>query len=83
MRPSKVLLPDWSVPAVSAGYDAAEGDLLGGCHVTPAGFAHMTHMLSSLADGKLVLALEVSLSPPRCTCEKSDVQSSVSSPGRL
>lgn len=45
---------------MSAGYDAAEGDALGGCHVTPAGFAHMTHMLSSLCDGKLVLALEVS-----------------------
>ena len=44
---------------VSAGFDAAEGDLLGECHVTPAGYAHMTHMLSSLAGGKLVVALEV------------------------
>ena len=44
---------------VSAGYDAAEGDELGTCKVTPAGYAHMTHMLSSLANGKLVLALEV------------------------
>ncbi|KAK4050595.1 Histone deacetylase hda1 [Microbotryomycetes sp. JL201] len=43
---------------VSAGYDAAEGDTLGLMKVTPAGFAHMTHMLSVLANGKLVLALE-------------------------
>jgi len=31
----------------------------GGCRVSPAGFAHMTHMLSSLAAGKLILVLEV------------------------
>lgn len=45
--------------SVSAGFDAADGDLLGQCHVTPAAYGHMTHMLSSLADGKLVVALEV------------------------
>ena len=44
---------------VSAGFDAAEGDELGECHVTPTGYAHMTHMLSGLAGGKLVVALEV------------------------
>jgi histone deacetylase 6 len=44
---------------VSAGFDAADGDTLGECHVTPSGYAHMTHMLSSLANGKLVVALEV------------------------
>ncbi|TFY78088.1 hypothetical protein EWM64_g5926 [Hericium alpestre] len=43
---------------ISAGFDAAEGDELGECHVTPAGYAHMTHMLSGLAGGKLVVALE-------------------------
>lgn len=46
---------------VSAGFDAAEGDDLGECHVSPAGFAHMTHMLCSLAGGKVVVALEVSV----------------------
>lgn len=46
---------------VSAGFDAAQGDDIGECNVTPAGFAHMTHMLSVLAEGKLVLALEVSI----------------------
>ncbi|KAH9930390.1 histone deacetylase complex protein [Amylocystis lapponica] len=43
---------------ISAGFDAAEGDDLGECHVSPVGYAHMTHMLSSLANGKLVVALE-------------------------
>jgi acetoin utilization deacetylase AcuC-like enzyme len=44
---------------VSAGFDAADGDILGECCVTPAGYAHMTYMLSTLAGGKLVVALEV------------------------
>ena len=39
---------------VSCGFDAAEGDPLGGYSVTPAGYAHMTHLLMSLAQGKLV-----------------------------
>ncbi|KAL4078462.1 hypothetical protein V8B97DRAFT_1865803 [Scleroderma yunnanense] len=43
---------------ISAGFDAAEGDDLGECHVTPTGYAHMTYMLSSLAGGKLVVVLE-------------------------
>lgn len=47
---------------VSAGFDAAAGDDLGECHVTPAGYAHMTHMLAGLAGGKLAVALEVSRS---------------------
>src|SRR5712671_973101 len=46
--------------AVSAGFDAADGDILGECCVTPAGYAHMTYMLSTLAGGKVVVALEVS-----------------------
>ncbi|KAG8850391.1 Histone deacetylase hda1 [Tulasnella sp. 330] len=37
---------------ISAGFDAAEGDKLGECHVSPAGYAHMTHMLTSLANGR-------------------------------
>lgn len=43
---------------VSAGFDAAEGDILGGCHVSPAGYAHMTHMLMQLAGGKIAVCLE-------------------------
>lgn len=44
---------------VSAGFDAAEGDELGECKVTPAAYAHMTHQLMALAEGKVVVALEV------------------------
>ncbi|GAA5844933.1 hypothetical protein JCM11251_007273 [Rhodosporidiobolus azoricus] len=43
---------------VSAGFDAAKGDTLGKMQVSPDGFAHMTHMLNALANGKLLLALE-------------------------
>lgn len=50
---------------VSAGFDAADGDVLGECHVTPAGFGHMTHMLSCLANGKMAVALEVSVRAPQ------------------
>ncbi len=43
---------------VSAGFDAAEGDLLGQMRVTPDGFAAMTARLRTLAGGRLLLALE-------------------------
>ncbi|KAF8161152.1 histone deacetylase complex protein [Crassisporium funariophilum] len=43
---------------ISAGFDAAAGDELGECFVSPAGYAHMTHMLAGLAGGRLVVALE-------------------------
>lgn len=46
---------------VSAGFDAAAGDELGECLVSPAGYAHMTHMLAGLANGRMVVALEVSI----------------------
>jgi len=45
---------------VAAGFDAAKGDPLGGGLVTPSGFFHLTHMLKRFANGKIVLALEVS-----------------------
>ncbi|ETS79135.1 hypothetical protein PFICI_08988 [Pestalotiopsis fici W106-1] len=43
---------------ISAGFDAAKGDELGGCFVTPGCYAHMTHMLMSLAGGKVAVCLE-------------------------
>lgn len=43
---------------ISAGFDAADGDSIGGCHVSPAGYGHMTHMLMQLAQGKVVACLE-------------------------
>ena len=43
---------------VSAGFDAAEGDPLGGYSVTPRGYAHMTRPLMDVAGGRLVVVLE-------------------------
>ncbi|KAL8806972.1 MAG: hypothetical protein Q9182_000953 [Xanthomendoza sp. 2 TL-2023] len=43
---------------IAAGFDAAVGDQLGGCFVTPTCYAHMAHMLMPLAKGKLVVCLE-------------------------
>jgi histone deacetylase 6 len=43
---------------VSAGFDAAINDPIGKCNVTPAGYGQMTHMLKSIANGKLLIALE-------------------------
>lgn len=45
-----------SLIIVSAGFDAAAGDPLGGCLVTPACFGHMTALLAPVAP--LVLLLE-------------------------
>lgn len=43
---------------ISAGFDAAMGDPLGGQSITPTGYAHLTYKLRSLAEGKVVLVLE-------------------------
>ncbi|KAF5011475.1 hypothetical protein FDECE_2394 [Fusarium decemcellulare] len=53
---AKEFNPDLVV--ISAGFDAADGDELGGCFVSPSCYAHMTHMLMSLADGKVSVCLE-------------------------
>lgn len=59
----KIVMPiaqefDPDLVVISAGFDAADGDELGGCFVTPQCYAHMTHMLMSLADGKVAVCLE-------------------------
>ncbi|WIA41969.1 hypothetical protein OEZ86_009272 [Tetradesmus obliquus] len=43
---------------ISAGFDAADGDFLGLCRVSPAGFAAMTQRLQQHAGGKVVAVLE-------------------------
>ncbi|KAJ5104326.1 histone deacetylase Hda1 [Penicillium alfredii] len=43
---------------VAAGFDAAAGDVLGGCFVSPPCYAQMTHMLMTLANGKVAICLE-------------------------
>ncbi|KAK2411529.1 histone deacetylase [Trifolium repens] len=48
--------PDFTI--ISAGFDAARGDPLGGCDITPFGYAHMTHMLNALSGGKMLVILE-------------------------
>lgn len=54
----KEFRPDFVL--VSAGFDAAVGDLLGGCQVTPGGFYEMTRRLQGLptAKGRVIVALE-------------------------
>lgn len=48
--------PDFTI--ISAGFDAARGDPLGCCDVTPAGYAQMTQMLNAFSGGKLLVILE-------------------------
>ncbi|XP_061364945.1 histone deacetylase 5 isoform X1 [Gastrolobium bilobum] len=43
---------------VSAGFDAAVGDPLGGCRVTPFGYSVMLKKLMNFAEGRIVLVLE-------------------------
>ena len=43
---------------ISAGFDACAGDPLGGCNLTPAGFAHLTAMLRGVSRGKVVMVQE-------------------------
>lgn len=43
---------------ISAGFDAAIGDPLGGCKVTPEAYGLFTHWISSLANGRVILCLE-------------------------
>lgn len=60
---NKVVIPiitefDPDLIIVSSGFDAADGDIIGGCHVSPAGYGHMTHLLKGIAKGKLCVVLE-------------------------
>uniref|UniRef100_A0A6N2N2L6 histone deacetylase n=2 Tax=Salix viminalis TaxID=40686 RepID=A0A6N2N2L6_SALVM len=48
--------PDFTI--ISAGFDAARGDPLGCCDVTPAGYSQMADMLYTLSGGKLLVILE-------------------------
>jgi histone deacetylase 6 len=59
----RVLLPiarafDPQLVLVSCGFDAADGDPLGGMRLSAEGYAALTARVSSLAGGKVVLALE-------------------------
>lgn len=59
----KVVIPiisefDPDLVIVSSGFDAADGDLIGQCHVSPAGYGQLTHMLKAIARGKVTVILE-------------------------
>ena len=59
---NKVVIPvitefDPDLVIVSSGFDAADGDIIGGCHVSPTGYGHMTHLLKGIAKGKLCVVL--------------------------
>lgn len=43
---------------VSAGFDAAVGDPLGGCCITPSGYSLLLKKLMNFAEGRIVLVLE-------------------------
>lgn len=49
---------------ISAGFDAADGDAIGMCKVTPRGFAQMTKHLMGLAKGRIILVLEGGYNAP-------------------
>ncbi|MCL7027034.1 hypothetical protein MKW94_001525 [Papaver nudicaule] len=53
---TKVFNPD--IILISAGFDAAAGDTLGGCLVTPDGYSVMLKKLMAFASGRIVMALE-------------------------
>ncbi|KAL3640533.1 hypothetical protein CASFOL_015501 [Castilleja foliolosa] len=53
---AKEFNPDMII--VSAGYDAAIGDPLGGCRVSPYGYSILLEKLMKFAGGKIVMALE-------------------------
>ncbi|VFQ97970.1 unnamed protein product [Cuscuta campestris] len=53
---AKSFCPDLVI--VSAGFDAAVGDPLGGCRVSPYGYSVMLSKLMEFAGGKIVMALE-------------------------
>ncbi|KAL6880178.1 hypothetical protein ACP4OV_011743 [Aristida adscensionis] len=48
--------PDITI--ISAGFDAARGDPLGCCDVTPLGYSRMTSMLTACSGGRLLVILE-------------------------
>ena len=59
---------------ISAGFDAARGDPLGHCNVSPETYGNILQQLRSLANGKVIVALEggynlnsISLSMTMCT----------------
>ncbi|KAI3934623.1 hypothetical protein MKW92_027065, partial [Papaver armeniacum] len=53
---TKAFNPDMIL--ISGGFDAAAGDTMGGCSVTPNGYSVMMKKLMPFADGRIMMALE-------------------------
>lgn len=53
---AKEFKPD--IILISAGFDAAIGDPLGGCRITPNGYAILLKKLMEFSSGKIIMALE-------------------------
>lgn len=60
---TRVIMPisiefDPDLVLISSGFDAAEGDPIGGYHLTPNAYGYLTHMMKTLANGNLVVVME-------------------------
>lgn len=53
---ARVFDPD--LVLVSAGFDAAQGDPIGMCDITPEGYSHLLSPLLTLAEGRVAIVLE-------------------------
>lgn len=61
---------------ISSGFDAAKGDPLGGMELRPDDYGIMTHMMTELAGGRVVVALEGGYSLENCAnCSHAVIQS--------
>ncbi|KAL4561564.1 hypothetical protein LXL04_033733 [Taraxacum kok-saghyz] len=56
---------------VSAGFDAALGDPLGGCRITPNGYAIMLKKLMEFSEGKIVMPILSEKLPEKLTSKVS------------
>lgn len=56
MEQASEFAPDFII--ISAGYDAARGDPLRCCDVTPSGYVQLHYMLNSLSSGNKLVILE-------------------------
>lgn len=60
---NRVILPicieyDPDLVIISSGFDAAEGDFIGQCHLSPNAYGYLTHMMKVLANGNLAVVME-------------------------
>ena len=60
---------------IAAGFDAADGDPLGGMMLSPAGYQHMTKRLCNIGTGRVVVALEGGYAlRPLATCASATLR---------